>query len=667
VPRLEYIDNTGSKALVALGPSVNVSIGRNPGSTIQTANPSVSRNHAKITVQDGVWSVRDLGSSNGTFVNDNPVKESRLAPKDRVRCGDFVINYVDEDAPAVPAEKAKVQSPPPQRVSENVRSTVQGGSPSVAPPPQEPIRQADRTSMRPRDLGPPPSTVSPEVSRVQRPQSGQSGQGGQSSQGGHGGQSSQSVGRSDSDERHIRQIKEQGNEIETLGRNLSEHKAMVKDLDAKLSDWESRAKRYEVELDSVTEKYVQLKDQLTLSKERLEEAREEVEERNDKVFQLEARLAETEAEVTATRERITSNQEYVQSFKIKLTQKERQIEDLQRQYDLMEFEFRAAKEELQNLQEGYNSEAGDTAKLERKINQLREIIADKESVVSQLRLELENKDIEIRQIRMGVGISSLEDEKRKLLEDYYSKVREVDELRGKLEKSKIDKSELDQKLRELQADVEKKTQAVADIASHPDFKAKVRENARLEERLHEVEAELAGVNTKLGEFNPDEKKRLQGEVAFYKRKSATIEEKLQQGQQRVGELELLVERLSAQKTELEAAQAAASVALPIPTPTPTMAVPIQSGIAAIVKEDLGRELEAIFEMFDQWRGNFSMLKGFLKEVEVAVKANPSATDPAMADPIESVDSMKDLVSVIDSDAGALKSGLFRLQKQVGSA
>jgi pSer/pThr/pTyr-binding forkhead associated (FHA) protein len=36
-------------------------------------DPGVSRLHAKLArVQDGAWTIRDLGSTNGTTVNDNP-------------------------------------------------------------------------------------------------------------------------------------------------------------------------------------------------------------------------------------------------------------------------------------------------------------------------------------------------------------------------------------------------------------------------------------------------------------------------------------------------------------------------------------------------------------------------------------------------------------------
>ena len=36
--------------------------------------PSVSRNHAELTQENGAWTIRDLGSANGTFVDDKLIE-----------------------------------------------------------------------------------------------------------------------------------------------------------------------------------------------------------------------------------------------------------------------------------------------------------------------------------------------------------------------------------------------------------------------------------------------------------------------------------------------------------------------------------------------------------------------------------------------------------------
>ena len=80
---------------------MTVSIGRNPGSAVYTSNPSVSRNHGRIAQENGHWAITDLGSSNGTYLNDSDerIEERQLNTDDRVRCGDFVIRFVDSEEP----------------------------------------------------------------------------------------------------------------------------------------------------------------------------------------------------------------------------------------------------------------------------------------------------------------------------------------------------------------------------------------------------------------------------------------------------------------------------------------------------------------------------------------------------------------------------------------
>ncbi|MCA1840412.1 MAG: FhaA domain-containing protein [Actinomycetota bacterium] len=64
-----------------------VSVGRTKGSDIELVDTEVSRVHAELVQREGVWWVVDLGSSNGTYVNGNVVKERRLEQGDVLRVG----------------------------------------------------------------------------------------------------------------------------------------------------------------------------------------------------------------------------------------------------------------------------------------------------------------------------------------------------------------------------------------------------------------------------------------------------------------------------------------------------------------------------------------------------------------------------------------------------
>lgn len=64
---------------------------------------SVSRRHAELTPDDGVWYLRDLDSQNGTYLNGQPIWDRvALTPGDKVRCGDTLLVLARElDLPSV--------------------------------------------------------------------------------------------------------------------------------------------------------------------------------------------------------------------------------------------------------------------------------------------------------------------------------------------------------------------------------------------------------------------------------------------------------------------------------------------------------------------------------------------------------------------------------------
>lgn len=62
-------------------------IGRDSQCEIHLSDSETSRSHAVIEFRDGHYWVQDLGSSNGTFVNDRKIEERRLYHGDRIQVG----------------------------------------------------------------------------------------------------------------------------------------------------------------------------------------------------------------------------------------------------------------------------------------------------------------------------------------------------------------------------------------------------------------------------------------------------------------------------------------------------------------------------------------------------------------------------------------------------
>ncbi len=65
-------------------------IGRGPTNTIRIDDKTISSEHAQLQYHNGLWYVKDVGSSNGTFVNDQPAYSPLPA-----KTGDVIrIGYV---------------------------------------------------------------------------------------------------------------------------------------------------------------------------------------------------------------------------------------------------------------------------------------------------------------------------------------------------------------------------------------------------------------------------------------------------------------------------------------------------------------------------------------------------------------------------------------------
>jgi hypothetical protein len=64
-----------------------VLMGRSSACQLVFADDTVSRRHAELRIEDGRWMLRDLGSSNGTYVNGRLVRESEVTAGDEITLG----------------------------------------------------------------------------------------------------------------------------------------------------------------------------------------------------------------------------------------------------------------------------------------------------------------------------------------------------------------------------------------------------------------------------------------------------------------------------------------------------------------------------------------------------------------------------------------------------
>ncbi len=115
-------------------------VGSSPGSHIQFNRPEISAKHCQFTVSDNSFKVMDLGSSNGTFLNGNKLKENDLvdvAPGSLVTIGQIQIYAIGpEGSPRQP-------TPPPQPKA--APAPPQAQQQSAAAPQQAPLKVKENT------------------------------------------------------------------------------------------------------------------------------------------------------------------------------------------------------------------------------------------------------------------------------------------------------------------------------------------------------------------------------------------------------------------------------------------------------------------------------------------------------------------------------------------
>jgi hypothetical protein len=93
-------------------------LGRNPTNDFRIPDASVSSFHCEIIVSEDSILVRDLGSTNGTFIDHQPIQESVIQPGQTVQLGSAEFRLEAEPAPAevhiaIPPRSAP-QPPAPQ-------------------------------------------------------------------------------------------------------------------------------------------------------------------------------------------------------------------------------------------------------------------------------------------------------------------------------------------------------------------------------------------------------------------------------------------------------------------------------------------------------------------------------------------------------------------------
>ncbi len=114
-------------------------VGRAVTSDIPIYDPTISRRHAEVSLTDSGVRVKDLGSSNGTFLNGAKIAEAEAGPNDVVTFGKVAFRVKEVTAPAprpqvvpAPAEFTNPRAPVPGgTIVRQLPVSVSGGVPAI--------------------------------------------------------------------------------------------------------------------------------------------------------------------------------------------------------------------------------------------------------------------------------------------------------------------------------------------------------------------------------------------------------------------------------------------------------------------------------------------------------------------------------------------------------
>lgn len=116
---VRWTDTQGENALLYLE---EFFLGRGTDCRVRFFDPLISRRHARIFHEEGVWYIEDLGSRNGTHVDENRIERMALADSSVVRLNEAGPELQIELVRSGAAMRSALETYPPGQATAHVRS-----------------------------------------------------------------------------------------------------------------------------------------------------------------------------------------------------------------------------------------------------------------------------------------------------------------------------------------------------------------------------------------------------------------------------------------------------------------------------------------------------------------------------------------------------------------
>ncbi len=132
--------NNATRRDIPLKPGTKMIIGRQPDADIRIPLNEISRHHCELNLNGSKATIKDLGSSNGTYVNEKRIEgETALKAGDRITVGPvlFVVQIDGVPANIVDPADEPVKQPAPKPAPPAAKP-VAAAAPKPAPAPAKP-------------------------------------------------------------------------------------------------------------------------------------------------------------------------------------------------------------------------------------------------------------------------------------------------------------------------------------------------------------------------------------------------------------------------------------------------------------------------------------------------------------------------------------------------
>lgn len=384
---LVYTLPDGRKEEQPLTPGREASIGRHPHCTVTVSQPSVSRKHARLDFDGQSCMVEDLNSSNGTYVNNQRITRSALRDGDELRCGDFRLQYVEQESPTGPSpvgggvldsrSDIKVVGPLKRR-SDDAR--VQ----TVRPPISRDSRQSNLDHAEPVRIEPPTGGGRPpdmEDSIIN-------------------GDPRQALERALEEAANWRglyeRLKNSGGESEAdreekarLEGRVDELRADVEQRERRIAELEAARARAQEQADTQAERAVRLREQVAAQQSQLEEYRREKVDLDVELSEARQRLEQLRSnqEVSGLQEQKLADD--VNDLKREVRQRDKAIRDIQQQLEVAEYDLQSARKQNEELKFVSEDDRAKIRKLNEQLDHLRQVDADKQEMLEHLQGEVD--------------------------------------------------------------------------------------------------------------------------------------------------------------------------------------------------------------------------------------------------------------------------------------